>query len=155
MCISGTYYPLLVREFHANMFHKTNKDPSTIISMVKGVRIILDRERLTSILGITDEETTITIYSNKKTIDEDLDSNYDATYNYFEIRPHLVDRRRIFHGVIFPQLLSCVLTHFFGHTLVQKIGEGEGEGQSDVTIFDLYMINKLQKQPPFFRSIPH
>ncbi|KAI5653482.1 hypothetical protein M9H77_30669 [Catharanthus roseus] len=38
------YYPDLVREFYANMTHKTNKDLQTIISIVNGVRIILDRE---------------------------------------------------------------------------------------------------------------
>lgn len=54
------------------MFHKTNKDLFTIISTVKGVRI-LDRERLASILGIRDEETTVTVDSNDKSIDKDPD----------------------------------------------------------------------------------
>lgn len=69
--ISGVYYSDLVREFYANMFHKTDKDLSTIISIVKGVRIILDRERLASILGIMDEGSTIIVDSNKKSIDKD------------------------------------------------------------------------------------
>ncbi|KAI5667374.1 hypothetical protein M9H77_17227 [Catharanthus roseus] len=42
--IYGNYYPELVREFYANMTNKTNKDLQTIISTVKRVRIVHDRE---------------------------------------------------------------------------------------------------------------
>ncbi|KAI5676817.1 hypothetical protein M9H77_07767 [Catharanthus roseus] len=47
------------------MAHKTDKDLETIISTVKGVRIILTRERLASILGIREEEDTLTMDSIK------------------------------------------------------------------------------------------
>ncbi|KAI5664452.1 hypothetical protein M9H77_23775 [Catharanthus roseus] len=40
----GDYYPDLVREFYANMLHKMDKDLPTIISHVKGVRIVLGRD---------------------------------------------------------------------------------------------------------------
>ncbi|KAI5662716.1 hypothetical protein M9H77_22039 [Catharanthus roseus] len=36
------------------MIHKTDKDLSTIISHVKGARIVLERNHLASILGISD-----------------------------------------------------------------------------------------------------
>lgn len=44
--LSGDYCANFVREFYANMLHKNDKDLQTIITMVKGVRIILDRERV-------------------------------------------------------------------------------------------------------------
>ncbi|KAI5650300.1 hypothetical protein M9H77_36305 [Catharanthus roseus] len=78
--ISNEYYPNLLREFYANMTHKTNKDLQTIISTVKGVRIILDRERLTSILRILDNGNTVTMDSNRKTINEDPDCNFDVAW---------------------------------------------------------------------------
>lgn len=56
------------------------------------------------------------------------------------------DRQRILHGGNFPQLLPPqVFTYFFGHTLDQKGGEW-----TDDRIIDLYMIDILQKQSPFF-----
>lgn len=113
------------------MLHKTDKDLSTIISTVKGVRILLDRELLASILGIADAGNTISIDSNKKTIDEDSDWNYDATCDRLEIWPRSGEYRYILHGGNFCQLLPRVLTYFFGHTLVRK-----GDGQSDVRIID-------------------
>ncbi|KAI5676930.1 hypothetical protein M9H77_07880 [Catharanthus roseus] len=58
---SGDYYPDLVREFYANMVHKMDKDLPTIISIVKGVRIILNRERLASILGIRDQGNIVAV----------------------------------------------------------------------------------------------
>ncbi|KAI5649283.1 hypothetical protein M9H77_35288 [Catharanthus roseus] len=66
--ISGNYYLELVCEFYANMFHKTDKDLSTIISTAKSVRIILDKERLTSLLGIRDKGNTITTDSKRKSM---------------------------------------------------------------------------------------
>ncbi|KAI5676254.1 hypothetical protein M9H77_07204 [Catharanthus roseus] len=47
-------------EFYANMTYKTNKDLQTIISTIKGVRIILDRKRLASILGIPGTKNLLT-----------------------------------------------------------------------------------------------
>lgn len=58
LCISGHYYPELVREFYENIFNKMDKDLSTIIFVVKKVKIVLDREPLASILEITDRETS-------------------------------------------------------------------------------------------------
>ncbi|KAI5677949.1 hypothetical protein M9H77_08899 [Catharanthus roseus] len=56
------------------------------------VRIALDRKRLSSIIGIPDAGNTMTIDSNKKTIDKDPDWNYEATCDYLEIRPRPSDR---------------------------------------------------------------
>ncbi|KAI5662941.1 hypothetical protein M9H77_22264 [Catharanthus roseus] len=105
--ISGHYNPDLVREFYANMTRKTNKDLQTIISTVKGVRIILDGKCLASILGIPDNGNSVTVDSNRKTIDEDPDWNFDIACSRFEIHD-------------FPNLLHCALAYFFGHTLFQK-----------------------------------
>ncbi|KAI5677231.1 hypothetical protein M9H77_08181 [Catharanthus roseus] len=66
ICISGEHYPDLVQEFHANMTQKTDKDLQTIISIVKVVRIVLDRECLAFILGILDNENTVIMDSIKK-----------------------------------------------------------------------------------------
>ncbi|KAI5667974.1 hypothetical protein M9H77_17827 [Catharanthus roseus] len=55
---------------------------------VKGVRMVLDKECLSSIIGIPDAENTITVNSNKKTIDESPDWNYETTCNLLKIRPH-------------------------------------------------------------------
>ncbi|KAI5653667.1 hypothetical protein M9H77_30854 [Catharanthus roseus] len=73
--ISGDYYPALVQEFSANMTHTTNKDLQTIISIVKTGRIILDKEHLASILGIPHTGNSVTVDSNRKIIDENLDLN--------------------------------------------------------------------------------
>ncbi|KAI5649254.1 hypothetical protein M9H77_35259 [Catharanthus roseus] len=102
------------------MTHKTNKDLQTIISIVKEVSIILDTERLASILGIPDNENSITVDSNKKSIDEDLDWNFDTVCNQFEIRPQAMDHCRIIHGGDFSNLLHLALAYFFGNMLVQK-----------------------------------
>ncbi|KAI5653416.1 hypothetical protein M9H77_30603 [Catharanthus roseus] len=118
--ISGDYYPDLVREFYANMTHKTNKDLQTIISIVKGVRIILDRECLAPILWIPDNGNSFTMESNRKTIDEDLDWNFGMACSRFKIWPRALHHRKIIHGDDFPNLLHCGLAYFFGHTLVQK-----------------------------------
>lgn len=118
--IYGTYYPELVHEFYANVLYKMDKNLSTIISIVKGVCIVLDREHLASILGIRDERNTITIDSNRKTIDKDRDWSYKTTYDRPEIQPRLFYRQRILHRSDFSRLLPRVLTYFFGHTLVQK-----------------------------------
>ncbi|KAI5681284.1 hypothetical protein M9H77_02511 [Catharanthus roseus] len=87
----------LIREFYANMIHKMEKDLETIISTIKGVRIILDRERLASILGIQNEENSTAMDLNRKTMDEDMDWSCEATCVHFGnwLRP--VDRRRILH----------------------------------------------------------
>lgn len=42
--LSGDYYLDLVREFYATMLHKTDKTLKTIISPVKGVHIVLDKD---------------------------------------------------------------------------------------------------------------
>ncbi|KAI5653321.1 hypothetical protein M9H77_30508 [Catharanthus roseus] len=76
--LSGHYYPNLVPEFYANMTHKTNKECQTIVLTIKGLRIILDRERLVTVLGIPDNENQIIVDSNRKTIIEDLDWNFDT-----------------------------------------------------------------------------
>lgn len=119
-------------------------DLSTIISIVNEIRIILDRERLVSILGIRDEGNTVTIDSNNKSIDEDPDCDYASTCSRLRIRAHPGNRRRILHESDFSQLLSKVLTYFFGHTFEQK-----GDWQSDIEIVNLYMIEKLQNQSLF------
>ncbi|KAI5681829.1 hypothetical protein M9H77_03057 [Catharanthus roseus] len=69
--ISGNYYPDLVQEFYANMTYKTNKDLQTIISTIKGVRIILNMEYLETVLRILDNGNLVTVDSYKKIIDED------------------------------------------------------------------------------------
>lgn len=69
------------------MFHKMNKDFSTLISGVKGVHIILGWIHLASILVIRDERNTLTIDSNKKSVQEDSDWKYEATTNHFKIHP--------------------------------------------------------------------
>ncbi|KAI5652315.1 hypothetical protein M9H77_29502 [Catharanthus roseus] len=71
--LSSDYYPNLVQEFYANMTHKTNKDLQTTVSTVKGVRIILDRERLETILAIQESGNLVTVDSNRKIIDKDPD----------------------------------------------------------------------------------
>lgn len=70
------YYPDLVLEFYATMLHKIDNDLPTIISTVKVVRIILDRARLATFLGIRDEGNMVTVDSNNKTILEDSDWSY-------------------------------------------------------------------------------
>ncbi|KAI5672110.1 hypothetical protein M9H77_12474 [Catharanthus roseus] len=74
-------------------------------SGVKGVRIILDRVRIVSVLGIKDEGNTVTVDSDKKSIQEDPDWSYEVTYNRLRIRQYLGDRRCILHGGDFSQLL--------------------------------------------------
>ncbi|KAI5676129.1 hypothetical protein M9H77_07079 [Catharanthus roseus] len=106
--ISGDYYPDLVREFYANMTHQMNKDLRSITSNVKGVRITLNRERLASILRIPNNGNSITVDSNRKTIDEDLDWNFDIACSRFEIRPRALDRHRIIRGDNFPNLLHLL-----------------------------------------------
>ncbi|KAI5676992.1 hypothetical protein M9H77_07942 [Catharanthus roseus] len=69
--LSGDHYPDLVPEFYATMLHKTDKNIQTIISTVKGVRMVFDRARLVIILGIRDEGNTIIVDFNRKTIQED------------------------------------------------------------------------------------
>lgn len=69
--ISRNYYSELVREFYANIFHKIDKDLSTIISTVKGVRMVLDKSCLASILGIRDDGNIVTVDSNRKSINGD------------------------------------------------------------------------------------
>lgn len=64
--ISKNYYPEFAREFYANMLHITDKDLFTILSTVKGVRIVLDRKSLASILGFRHERNNVTVDSNKK-----------------------------------------------------------------------------------------
>ncbi|KAI5682242.1 hypothetical protein M9H77_03470 [Catharanthus roseus] len=59
--------------------------------------IVLDKECLSSILGIRNEGNTITIDSNKKTINKDPDWNYEATCDRLEIRPHSGDHGRVLH----------------------------------------------------------
>lgn len=71
--LSGDYYPDVVREFYDNMFHKTDRDLPSIISTVKVVLIVLDREFLSLNLGIRDQGELITIDTNSKIIEEDLD----------------------------------------------------------------------------------
>ncbi|KAI5676005.1 hypothetical protein M9H77_06955 [Catharanthus roseus] len=88
LLISGKFYQDLVRKFYANMLHKMDKDLEIIIST--GVRIILTRECLASILGTPDEGTSVTVDSNKKTIDENLGWSYNAACDRFW--PHLMDR---------------------------------------------------------------
>ncbi|KAI5671476.1 hypothetical protein M9H77_11840 [Catharanthus roseus] len=73
------------------MTHKTNEDLQTIISIVKRVRLILDRERLATILWIPDTGNSITIDSNRKTIDKDMDWNFDTACSRFEIWPRAMD----------------------------------------------------------------
>ncbi|KAI5663397.1 hypothetical protein M9H77_22720 [Catharanthus roseus] len=85
MHVSGNYYPELVSEFYENMFYKMDKHLSTIISTVKGVRILFDKEHLAFIMGIRDKGITVTIDSNKKSINEGLDWNYEVTCNRLEI----------------------------------------------------------------------
>lgn len=60
------------------MFHKTNNDLATIISMVKGARIIFYRERLVSTLGIWDKGNDVIVNSTTKQSIEDLDWSYEA-----------------------------------------------------------------------------
>ncbi|KAI5676295.1 hypothetical protein M9H77_07245 [Catharanthus roseus] len=55
------------------MLHKSDKDLPTIISHGKGVRIILERDRLASILGILDNGNTITIGTKRRRKEEGVD----------------------------------------------------------------------------------
>ncbi|KAI5681466.1 hypothetical protein M9H77_02694 [Catharanthus roseus] len=83
-----------------------------------GARIILDRERLTSILGIQDEGDNVTVDSNKKTIDEDPAWSFDGKEKCPQGRrksshlPHLITaatprtKRRKF-GSLRPRRIGC------------------------------------------------
>lgn len=83
------------------MFHKTYKELSTIISVVKGVRINLDKARLASILGIRDGGNTVKVDSNRKSVYEDPNWHYEATCTHLSIRPHLEIGGIFFIGMIF------------------------------------------------------
>ncbi|KAI5675898.1 hypothetical protein M9H77_06848 [Catharanthus roseus] len=102
------------------MTHITNTDLQTLVSTIKTVRIILDKERQVTILGIPDNGNSVTVDSNRKTIDEDPDWNFDTACNLFEIWPQALDHCRIIHGGDFPNLLHRALVYFLWHTLVQK-----------------------------------
>ncbi|KAI5673608.1 hypothetical protein M9H77_13972 [Catharanthus roseus] len=145
--LSGDYYPDLVREFCATMLHKTDNDLPIIIFHVKGVRIFLERDRLASILMILDNGNTVTVDSNRRSIDEEPDWNFDAACSCFNIRPRDHDHRRIIHEGDFPSLLPRVLTYFFGHTLVKK-----ENGLSEVCIVDMYLLDKLYRKSPLSLS---
>ncbi|KAI5650415.1 hypothetical protein M9H77_36420 [Catharanthus roseus] len=54
--------------------------------------IIVTMESLASILGIPDNENHVIMDSNRKTTYDDLDWNFDAEYNYFNISPWAMDR---------------------------------------------------------------
>ncbi|KAI5672639.1 hypothetical protein M9H77_13003 [Catharanthus roseus] len=90
-----------------HLFVGLDWDLETIISTVKGFRIILTKEHLASILGIEDEGNSVTVDSKKKTIDENPDWSYDVACNRFDIHPHLMDHRVSSMVVIFP-LFSLV-----------------------------------------------
>ncbi|KAI5663961.1 hypothetical protein M9H77_23284 [Catharanthus roseus] len=103
LCICGDYYPDLVREFYANMAPKMDKDLQTIISTIKRTRIVLTREYLAAILEIREEGKTVTVDSNKKTIDEDPTWSFNAICSRFGIWQHPLDRRCILHWVLILQ----------------------------------------------------
>ncbi|KAI5681711.1 hypothetical protein M9H77_02939 [Catharanthus roseus] len=117
---SGDYYLDLVQEFYANMLHKMDKDLPTIISHIKGVRIVLERDRLASILGILENGNTVTMDSNRRAVDEDANWTFDVACSRFNIHHLALDRRRIIHGGDFPSLLPRALAYLFGHILVKK-----------------------------------
>ncbi|KAI5681227.1 hypothetical protein M9H77_02454 [Catharanthus roseus] len=120
--LSWLYYPDLVLEFYANILHKMDKDLPTIISHVKGVRIVLERDRLASILGILDNGNTITVDSNRRAINDETNWNFDVACSNFNIQHRTLDLKRIIHRGTFPSLLPRALAYFFGHTDVQKRG---------------------------------
>ncbi|KAI5675964.1 hypothetical protein M9H77_06914 [Catharanthus roseus] len=109
------------------MTHKTNKDLRTIISTVKGVRIILNREHLASILGILDDGNSVTVNSNKKTINKDIDWSFDMACSRFEILSRALDHSIIIHMSNFSNPLYRALTYFFGHTIPVKDNDEGGE----------------------------
>ncbi|KAI5664043.1 hypothetical protein M9H77_23366 [Catharanthus roseus] len=118
----GDYYPDLVREFYANMLHKMDKDLPTIISHAKGVRIVLERDCLVSIIGIPNNGNTTTVDLNKRSKDKDPDWNFDAGCSRFNIQHWALDHCRIIYGGDFLYLLPRALAYLFVHTLVQKGG---------------------------------
>ncbi|KAI5681001.1 hypothetical protein M9H77_02228 [Catharanthus roseus] len=99
-----------------------DKDLPAIISHVKVVRIVLERDHLSSILGISDNGNTLTVDSNRRSIDEDPDWNFNVACICFNIQQQVVYHRRIIHRGDLPSLLLRALAYFFGHTLVQKGG---------------------------------
>lgn len=94
-------YSHLVREFYTTMLHKRDKTPETIISTVKGVRIVLDRTHLATILSLRDAGNMFTVDSKRKTVQEDLDWSYKVTSNRLQIHSCLRDRDVSLIGVIF------------------------------------------------------
>ncbi|KAI5671431.1 hypothetical protein M9H77_11795 [Catharanthus roseus] len=62
------------------MLHKRDKELPTIISHVQGVRIVLERDRLVSILGIPNNRNTITMDSNRR---GNFPSLYPRALTYF------------------------------------------------------------------------
>ncbi|KAI5681011.1 hypothetical protein M9H77_02238 [Catharanthus roseus] len=110
--LSGDYYPDLVREFYTNMLHKMDKDLPTIISQGKGVRIIVERDRVASILGIPDNRNTVTVDQNRRSIDEDPDWNFDAAYSRFNIQHRALYRSRIIGAIFHPSSHGLSLTSF-------------------------------------------
>ncbi|KAI5668604.1 hypothetical protein M9H77_18457 [Catharanthus roseus] len=119
------------------MTHKMNKDLQTIIST----------ETSGTILGIPKTGNSITVASNKITINEDPDWNFDTACSHFEIQPWALDRRRIIHGGNFLNLLHRALAYFFWRTLVQK-----GGGFGEVCIVNIYLIDKLFNRSPLSLS---
>ncbi|KAI5681686.1 hypothetical protein M9H77_02914 [Catharanthus roseus] len=120
--ILDDYYPDLVQEFYANITHKTNKDLQNIISTVKRVRIILDRECLATILWILDAGNSVIVDSNRKIIEEDPDWNFDKACTaqpyplfldnlnnteYWENEDYQQERNSLLNS----QLLITVVTH--------------------------------------------
>lgn len=95
------YYPGIVRELYINMVYKMDKDLSITISVVKGVRINLDRVRLVSILGIFYKGNAVSVDSNWKSIQEDPDRSYKMTTNRLEIHPRRGIADIFFMGVNF------------------------------------------------------
>ncbi|KAI5653531.1 hypothetical protein M9H77_30718 [Catharanthus roseus] len=85
-----------------------------------GAGNILDTEHLATILGIADVGNRATVDSNRKTIGEDPDWNFDEACNCFNIRPQAMKHHQIIHGGDFPYLLHRALAYFFGTSLFKR-----------------------------------
>ncbi|KAI5681532.1 hypothetical protein M9H77_02760 [Catharanthus roseus] len=75
----------------------------------------------------SNEGISVTVDSNKNTIDEDPDWNFDVACNFYDIWPCAMDRHRLLHRGDFRSLIPCALSYFFRHTLVLKGGGRGGE----------------------------
>ena len=134
LSLKGHFYPMLVREFYANIEFKEKMHPTQLVSTVRGKRITISDSHIAKFLGLPRGDRLRKVVLKRAPVD---DGEWNASESRRRYGLSMVDNRcyaKELRGDL------RVLLHIIGRNILPR-----ASGTNEVRVCDLYLLDLIHQ----------